>query len=422
MAQMVLITSKQKKLIVIGGGAAGFFCAVNAARLAPSLKVTIIEKSNKLLSKVRVSGGGRCNVTHACFEIPELAKHYPRGQNFLKKAFHWFSPMDTIKWFEQRAVLLKTEEDGRMFPVSNSSETIVDCLLKEANKYAVEILMNKTVESIERDESGEFKIHFKNAAFLEADFVCVACGGFPKSEQFEWLTKTGHHIESPVPSLFTFNIPGDNITSLMGISVPKATVKIQSAKLCESGPLLITHWGLSGPVILKLSAWGAKELARLNYRFSIALNWLPHYNENSLREAWMQLRKQFGPQKIGNKNPFDLPSRLWIYFLNVCSINPDQKWADVNTAHQNRLIKILTGQAFEVTGKTTFKEEFVTCGGIRLPEIDVNSMQSKIVPGLFFAGEITDVDGITGGFNFQYAWTSAWLAAKSIAEVAKKIN
>lgn len=422
MHQMDTTTGKKKKLIVIGGGAAGFFCAVNAARLAPSLNVTIVEKSNKLLSKVRVSGGGRCNVTHACFEIPELVKRYPRGQNFLKKAFHWFSPLDTIKWFEQRSVVLKTEEDGRMFPVSNSSETIVDCLIKEANKYAVEILMNKAVESMEREESGEFKIHFKNGTLLDADFVCIACGGLPKSEQFEWLTKTGHNIELPVPSLFTFNIPGDDITSLMGISVPYATVKIQSTKLCESGPLLITHFGLSGPVILKLSAWGAKELAMLNYHFAIAINWLQHYNESSLREAWIQLRKQYGPQKIGNKNPFDLPSRLWICFLNSCGISPDLKWADVNTSQQNRLIKMLTGQAFQVKGKTTFKEEFVTCGGIRLSEIDVNSMQSKIVPGLFFAGEITDVDGVTGGFNFQHAWTSGWLAAKSIAELAKKIN
>ncbi|HNP21274.1 MAG TPA: NAD(P)/FAD-dependent oxidoreductase [Panacibacter sp.] len=417
-----LNTNKQKTLVVIGGGAAGFFCAVNAARLATSLRVVIVEKSNKILSKVRASGGGRCNVTHACFDLAVLSKNYPRGQHFLKKAFHWFSPANTVEWFEERHVPLKTEADGRMFPLSDNSETIVGCLVKEANKYGVEILMNRTVEEIVKEGDSGFSVHFANAQPLAGDYICVACGGFSKATQFDWLVKTGHQIESPAPSLFTFNIPGNDITSMMGISVPQVTVKILSTKLAESGPLLITHWGLSGPVILKLSAWGAKELAAFNYHFGIVVNWLHTYNESSLKASWSQLRKQYGSQKIGSRNPFALPGRLWNYFLHKCAISPEINWADLSAAQQSRLIKILTGQEFQVSGKTTFKEEFVTCGGIKLAEIDVNSMQSKIVPGLFFAGEIMDVDGVTGGFNFQHAWTSGWLAAKSVAESANNLN
>lgn len=385
--------------------------------MAPSLRVIIVEKSSKVLSKVKVSGGGRCNVTHACFDIAELARHYPRGQNFLKKAFHWFNPPHTIDWFRNRGVDLKTEQDGRMFPISNSSQTIIDCLINELNQYHVQLLLNKTVIRLEKI-NGYFHVHYNNGHIIETDYVCVACGGFPKPEQFDWLVKTGHHIELPVPSLFTFNMPGNTITSLMGISVPHATVKIPATKLDETGPLLITHWGFSGPVILKLSAWGARELAAVNYHFSISVNWLYSYNEASLRQEWVPIRKQFSSQKVGNKNPFELPARLWLYLLNICDINQEFRWADVTGIQQNKLIKTLTAQEFAVKGKTTFKEEFVTCGGIKLSEIDVNSMQSKLVTGLFFAGEIMDVDGITGGFNFQHAWTSGWIAAKAIAQMA----
>lgn len=403
----------QNKLIVIGGGAAGFFCAVNAARLNPLLKVIIVEKSNKVLSKVKASGGGRCNVTHACFEISELVKRYPRGQNFLKKAFHWFNTNDTIKWFEDRGVPLKTENDGRMFPVTNDSQTIIDCLIREANKYNIEILFHTEVKAIHKTEAG-FLLE-TGSTKLMADFLCIACGGYPKATQFEWLKQMGHTIEDPVPSLFTFNIPNNSITALMGISVEKATVKVQSSKLTETGPILITHWGLSGPAVLKLSAWGAKELAQLQYDFSITVNWLPGYNENSLRTEWQHLRNQHATQKIGTKNPFDLPNRLWLYMLDLCAISNDLRWTDLSAALQNKLIKILTGQSFAVKGKTTFKEEFVTCGGVKLSEIDVNTMQSKLMPDLFFAGEVMDIDGITGGFNFQNAWTSGWIAAKHIA-------
>lgn len=401
-------------LIVIGGGASGFFCAVNAARLNPLLKVIIVEKTGKVLSKVKVSGGGRCNVTHACFEIPELVKRYPRGQNFLKKALHWFNTNNTIQWFQERCVKLKAEADGRMFPVTDSSQTIIDCLIKEANKYSVEILYNTEVKSIKKI-GGIFYLETTNPKLQTTNFLCIACGGYPKSSQFEWLLQTGHSIEPPVPSLFTFNIPNNAITALMGVSVESAIVKIQSTKLVETGPLLITHWGLSGPCILKLSAWGARELAVLQYDFSISVNWLPSYNENTLRDKWLSSRNAYATLKISNKNPFGLPNRLWLYVLDVCIINHDTRWIDLSSTLQNKFIKTLTGQGFQVKGKTTFKEEFVTCGGIKLSEIDPNTMQSKLITNLFFAGEIMNIDGITGGFNFQNAWTSGWIAANTIA-------
>ena len=407
--------TKHSTLVVIGGGAAGFFCAVNAARMNPLLKVIIVEKSSKILSKVKVSGGGRCNVTHACFEIPELIKRYPRGQNFLKKTFHWFNTKNTIQWFEERGVQLKTEADGRMFPVTDNSQTIIDCLIKEANKYGVEILFNTEIKSIKR-VNNFFQLETGNRQ-LETNYICIASGGYPKSSQFEWIKNLSHTIEEPVPSLFTFNIPNNKITSLMGVSVEKVAVKIQSTKLSETGSVLITHWGLSGPAVLKLSAWGARELAAFNYHFNILVNWLPAYNENTLREEWSSLRNQFASQKISNKNPFGLPQRLWLNFLDECKIIHDARWAELSSASQNKLIKTLTVQAFEVKGKTTFKEEFVTCGGVKLSEIDASTMQSKIIPHLFFAGEIMDVDGITGGFNFQHAWTSGWIAAKNIASI-----
>jgi len=404
----------QQRLIVIGGGAAGFFCAVNAARLNPSLKVTIVEKTGKLLSKVKVSGGGRCNVTHACFEIPELVKRYPRGQTFLKKAFHWFNTTHTIDWFQERGVRLKTEADGRMFPVTDSSQTIIDCLTREADKYRVTVLMNCDVKNIAA-ENGQFLLTTGNGTTEVADYLCIAGGGYPKSSQFEWLQQTRHTIEAPVPSLFTFNMPGNKITELMGVSVESAAVKIMGSKLQEQGPLLITHWGMSGPAILKLSAWGARELAAKDYSFEIQVNWIPTYNEHTLREEWPYLRERYAAQKINNKNPFGLPNRLWAYLLTLSEIQAHWNWADVTAKAQNQLIKNLSSQLFAVKGKTTFKEEFVTCGGIKLNEIDANTMESKLVPGLFFAGEVMDIDGVTGGFNFQNAWTSGWIAAKSIA-------
>ncbi len=404
----------KKRLIVIGGGAAGFFCAVNAAKLNPALEITIIEKSNKLLSKVKVSGGGRCNVTHSCFSIADMIKKYPRGASFLKKAFHHFFTTDTIAWYKERGVELKTEDDGRMFPVTNSSQTIIDCLMQEVNKYGIEIMMNKEVKQL-TSEKGQWTIDFANGTSLTADYVCIASGGYPKPAQFEWLQKIGHTIEMPVPSLFTFNMPGNSITALMGIVAENVTVKINGTKLSEQGPLLITHWGMSGPAILKLSAWGAKELQAMNYEFKISINWLTIYNEQTLKDKFQQIRFDIAAQKIVNRNPFALPQRLWQYLLQQSGIHEDMRWADLPAKEQNKLIKNLCAQEFAVKGKTTFKEEFVTAGGIALNEIDYNTMQSKKAPGIYFAGEIIDVDGVTGGFNFQNAWTTGFIAAKAIA-------
>lgn len=404
-----------KKLMVIGGGAAGFFCAVNAARLNPLLEVTIIEKSAKLLSKVKVSGGGRCNTTHACFDIPDLVKKYPRGAQFLKKSFHQFNTNDTIQWFEERKVTLVAEADGRMFPSTNDSQTIINCLLQEADRYSVKVILQTEITEIKKVDDQFLLLSSKGHQF-QSDFLCVACGGYPKTAMFDWLTAVGHTIEKPVPSLFTFNMPGNKISTLMGLSVPMATVKVMGTKLVEQGPLLITHWGMSGPAILKLSAWGARSLADANYQFNILVNWLSDYNEQSLREDWHGLRTEHAAQKMMNKNPFGLPGRLWNYLLEISEIKAETRWADLPSKEQNKLIKNLTAGEYKVDGKTTFKEEFVTCGGIKLQEIDGNTMESKKLGNLYFAGEIMDIDGVTGGFNFQNAWTTGWIAANAISK------
>ncbi len=406
----------KKRLVVIGGGAAGFFCAINAAQINPALEVMIVEKTSKLMSKVRISGGGRCNVTHHCFSMAEMIKKYPRGNSFLKKAFHHFFTTDTIQWFNERGVQLKAEADGRMFPTTDSSETIVNCLMKEVNKLGVQILLNREVAALSMVNGG-WSVGYKDGETIMTDFVCVASGGYPKALQFEWLQKLGHTIEAPVPSLFTFNMPGNSITSLMGIVAENASVKIAGSKLQEQGPLLITHWGMSGPCILKLSAWGAKELAAKNYHFSILVNWLPAFNEQTLKDKFQQVRFDQAAQKIVNRNAFGLPQRLWQYLLQQSGVNENLRWADLPAKEQNKLIKNICAQEFAVSGKTTFKEEFVTAGGVALEQVDYNTMQSKIVPNLFFAGEVLNIDGVTGGFNFQSAWTTGYIAAKAIAAV-----
>ena len=414
-----------KQLIVIGGGAAGIYCAVNAAQNDPSLRVTVLEKTGKLLSKVKVSGGGRCNVTHACYDIGEMSKRYPRGGNFVRKAFYRWFTTNTIEWFRVRGVELKTEPDGRMFPVTDSSQTIMDCLMREVNKYGVEIMMQAEVKEVVRGqgpgpgaggEDPRFGVVLADGRELRADYVCVACGGYPKSGMFEWIRGLGHSIEEPVPSLFTFNMPGDPITKLMGISVPDVQVKIAGSKLVQRGPLLITHWGLSGPVILRLSAWGARELAAGGYRFSILVNWLPDRTEQEVRDQLQQVRYDWAARKLGAANPFGLPQRLWDYLLATAGIAEGLRWADLPAREQNRLVGLLCAGGYSISGKTTFKEEFVTSGGVKLSEVDPGTCASKKVPGLFFAGEILDVDGITGGFNFQHAWTSGWIAADTIGK------
>lgn len=418
-------SSYKKELIVIGGGAAGFFCAITAARLNKNLKVTILEKNNKLLSKVKISGGGRCNVTHAMFDIGEMSKRYPRGQNFVKKTFHQFFTTDTIKWFEERGVKLKAEEDGRMFPVTNSSQTIIRCLMQEANKYGVDIRMNSEVKELTVDNL-QFAVKLANSQLLTANFICIGTGGYPKSSMFEWLVSLGHTIAEPVPSLFTFNLPAGKaglskhpITDFMGVSVENARVKIEGTKLSEEGPVLITHWGLSGPAILRLSAWGAKELAGRNYQFIVHINWLPHYNEQNLKAEFQHFRNSFSTKKIINHNFSSLPNRLWQFLLEQSGVNEEMRWADLPARIENDLIKNLVDYIVEVKGKTTFKEEFVTAGGINLSEVDANNMMSKKIPSLYFAGEVLNVDGITGGFNFQHAWTSGWIAGKNIAGAAE---
>ena len=390
----------------------------------PALKVTILEKSNKLLSKVKVSGGGRCNVTHACFDISEMSKRYPRGQNFVKKTFHQFFTTDTINWFEERGVTLKTESDGRMFPVTDSSQTVIDCLLKEAKKYSVNIIMSSEVRKINLQPDSYrdsiFSLQCSNEKNLNADYVCIASGGFPKSSMFGWLKELGHSIEDPVPSLFTFNLPNHPIAKLMGVSVEKAKVKIIGSKLEEEGPLLITHWGLSGPAVLRLSAWGARELGVRSYEFGVLVNWVPEFNEQSLKEKFLQIRTISASQKVIGKNSFGLPNRLWEFLATQSGVKEEMRWADLPAAIQNKFIKNICAYECKVKGKTTFKEEFVTAGGIKLNEVDANTMMSKKNPNLFFAGEVLDVDGITGGFNFQHAWTSGWVAARTIAGISDK--
>jgi predicted Rossmann fold flavoprotein len=408
------MTTMKKKLVVIGGGAAGFFCAVNAARMNPHLQVIILEKTNKLLSKVKVSGGGRCNVTHALFDIVEMSKRYPRGQNFVKKTFHQFFTTDIIEWFKVRGVRLKAEKDGRMFPVTDSSQTIIDCLMNEANSYGVEIRMKAEVKEL-AVENSQFAVHFANCHLLTANFVVIACGGYPKASMFQWLQNLGHTIAEPFPSLFTFNLPKHPITQLMGVSVEKARVKIEGSKLVEEGPVLITHWGLSGPAVLRLSAWGARELTVRNYQFAVHINWLPLFNEQSLKEQFQNFRNINSSKKIINHNFGFLPNRLWQFLLEQSGVNNELRFADLSSKVENILIRNLVDYVVEVKGKTTFKEEFVTAGGINLSEVDANTMMSKKIPYLFFAGEILDVDGITGGFNFQHAWTSGWITAKAIA-------
>ena len=404
----------KSKLVVIGGGAAGFFCAINAARMQPELEVILLEKTGKLLSKVKVSGGGRCNVTHHCFSMAEMVKKYPRGSSFLKKAFYKFFTTDTIQWFTERGVALKAEADGRMFPVTDDSQTIIDCMLAEAAKYNVQIEMNTDVKEIVT-HNYQWEITTAFSKVFLADKICIAAGGSAKLSGFTWLAKLGHNIITPVPSLFTFNMPGNTIRELMGVSVENVTVKIVREKLQTEGPLLITHWGMSGPAILKMSSYAAIMLAEKNYNFTVLINWLPAFNELTLKEKVLQYRLQLATQKIQNRNPFFLPARLWEYLLKVSDVKEGIRWAELPAKEQNKLVKNICAQTFEVKGKTTFKEEFVTAGGVNTDEINANTMESKLHKNLFFAGEVINVDGVTGGFNFQNAWTTGWVAANSMA-------
>lgn len=404
-------------LVVIGGGASGYFCAVNAARLSPGrLQVTILEKTGKTLSKVKVSGGGRCNVTHRDLPIAAFTGHYPRGPQLLKRTLHQFSAADTSAWFEARGVVLKTEPDGRVFPVSNNSGTIIEALEKEAVQYGVQVQLHQAVVSLHKNkDKWELQLLGKPEPLL-VDYVCIATGGLMKKEGYQFLADLGHSIQPPVPSLFTFNLGKHPITELMGVSVEDAVIRITGSKLKQTGPLLITHWGFSGPAVLRLSAWGAEWLAAKHYQFSIQINWLGQsWPEKLLRERWQEIRDQLAARPMGDKNPFGLPKRLWSYLLRAAGIAENLYWSKLPGGPQNKLIQSLVADSYDISGKTTFKEEFVTCGGVDLAEIDPQTMESRRHNGLFFTGEVMNVDGITGGFNFQHAWASGFVAATHIA-------
>mgnify|MGYP006203682683 FL=1 len=398
-------------IIIIGGGAAGFFTAINIVEKNPKLKVAILERGKNVLEKVRISGGGRCNVTHACFVPNDLVKFYPRGEKELKGPFHQFCSGDTIEWFEKHGVELKIEEDGRMFPVSNSSQTIIDCFLKAAQKLKIDVLTGHSVQELYQGEN-YWKISTNHEVF-SCQKVVMATGSNPK--MWELLQNLGHSIIEPVPSLFTFNIKDVRIKDLMGLSTV-ASVKVKKSKLQASGPLLITHWGMSGPGILRLSAWGARELADKKYQFSIQVNWL---NETDFEEAIDLLKtiKEENSKKLVSKYAhFELPKRLWENLVKASGITEETKWADVNKKQLNTLAEQLTNGEFQVNGKSTFKEEFVTAGGIDLKEVNFKTMESKILSNVYFAGEILNIDAITGGFNFQNAWTGGFIVAENIAQ------
>ena len=395
-------------IIIVGGGAAGFFTAINIVEKNPKLKVAILERGADVLGKVRVSGGGRCNVTHACFEPNELVKFYPRGEKELRGPFHQFCSGDTIEWFEKHGVELKIEDDGRMFPVSNSSQTIIDCFLNASQKLGISILTGQSVQSIFKKENC-WKIETQNETFL-AEKLIVATGSNPKI--WELLQTFGHAIVTPVPSLFTFNTKDSRIKDLPGIAT-HVSVKVKDTKLNSAGPLLITHWGMSGPAILKLSAWGARILHDKNYQFTLIVNWLNDSTKEETEILLKELKQEHAKKTVSKKSPFELQNRLWESLVLASGITAETKWADVSKTQIQTLAGQLTEGLFQVNGKSTFKEEFVTAGGIDLKEINFKTMESKLHQNLFFAGEIVNIDAITGGFNFQNAWTSGFIVAQN---------
>jgi predicted Rossmann fold flavoprotein len=400
-------------LVVIGGGAAGFFGAIQAAERKPGLKVLILEKTTKLLTKVKVSGGGRCNVTHNNFNPFELARHYPRGEKALKNLFKSFQAEDTVRWFESKGVTLKAEEDGRMFPITDDSQTIIDCLMEQAHSRKIRLELGAPVSSVKKHDN-IFVVETSQGVF-EADKVLIAAGGNAQAQAYQWIADTGHTIIKPIPSLFTFNEGEKKFKDLMGISVPRAEVKIAGTKFVQEGPLLITHWGLSGPAVIKLSAWAAEYLNGIQYTFQALVSWIGPMKEMGFMEGLQEHKKQRGKQKVTTNPLFGLPQRLWQKLCELSEIEETKIWAEVPQKNMNKLMENTIRCPFQIKGKTTFKEEFVTCGGVDLKEVDLETLQSKLVPGLFFAGEVLHIDGETGGFNFQAAWTTAYVAARTIA-------
>ena len=406
-------------VIVIGGGAAGFFGAIACGSANPRLKVILLEAGRKPLAKVRISGGGRCNVTHHCFDTARLVEHYPRGGKALRGAFTRFGPQDTVQWYASRGVKLKTEADGRMFPITDSSETIVNCLMQAADKAGVDLRTGvgvKTIKQLNSEDKSRFQVELKNGQNLQCDRLLIATGSNPLG--YRWAKHLGHKIESSVPSLFTFNLKDSRLQGLAGVSVSNAVVRLGSGKnkLEQTGALLITHWGVSGPAILKLSAWGARLLYDLKYDSSLQINWLPEYNQENLKQVLTEFKQTNPRKKIINYCPVKLPKRLWQSLVSYVEINSAKVWSEISKKELNKLVAEINQGQYEIKGKGVFKDEFVTCGGVSLKEVNFKTMESKKCPGLYFAGEVLDIDGVTGGFNFQSAWTTSWLAGNAIAD------
>lgn len=409
-------------LVVVGGGAAGFFAAITAAETTPGLRVVILEKAPTVLGKVKISGGGRCNVTHACFDPRELAERYPRGGRSLIGPFHRWGPGDTVDWFESHGVTLKTETDGRIFPVSDDSQTVIDCLIGIAEAAGVRIWTRCEVADAEpkADETGEgWIVHLADGRFLEAGAVLVATGGVRGGIGAEIANGVGHRVEPPAPSLFTFKIPNDpRLVDLSGISVPMAEASVPGTKLRERGPILITHWGLSGPAILRLSSWGARELQERDYQFEVVIDWSGGRPRDQIEKELIASREAHARAMVVGRPSFGLPSRLWQRLVGFAGIAADQRWSNLTRDERQALGEAIGVSRFTVCGKATNKDEFVTCGGVSLKEVDFKTLESRLVPGLFFAGEVLDIDGITGGFNFQSAWTTGRLAGECIGAFA----
>ena len=397
-------------VIVVGAGASGFFAALNAKQMHPHAKVAIIEKNAAILSKVKVSGGGRCNTTHACFEPKQLVKNYPRGQRELLGPFYVFQPQDTIDWFEARGVNLKTESDGRMFPTTDKSETIINCLVDEAKKIGVELLTKQKIVSINKNDSG-FDLVIKEKGNIYCDKLILATGS--AQDGYKWARELGHSIITPLPSLFTFNVPKSPLADLSGVAFENVTVSIKGSSYKQTGPLLITHFGFSGPAVLKLSAWAARLLHEKKYSFDVVINWLPHQSQGATVEQLSTLKRDAANKNLISENVFKLPKSFWKKILTYYEID-EKRLNDLTSKDLNRLAEKLHTDVYQVSGKTTNKEEFVTCGGVALKEVDFKAMESKLCPNLFFCGEILDIDGITGGFNFQNAWTTGYIAGTSI--------
>ena len=402
---------KRKKVAVIGGGAAGFFAALSVAKHHPDAKITLFEKTTKVLAKVKISGGGRCNVTHDCRVVNELIMAYPRGGRKLKSIFHQFQVRDTIQWFEARGVQLKTEADGRMFPTTDQSQSIIDCLVEQTKINGIEIKLKTAVVRMHNNE-GQWILQLSNDQQLGFDKVIVTTGGSPKASGLKWLEDLGHKIVPPVPSLFTFNLPREPLVDLMGIVAQNVQLRIIGTKVQTQGPLLITHWGLSGPAALKASAFGARALAEKNYQFDLSIHWNNEVNADAFFTRFEAAASQHSHKKIFTHNPTTLPLRLWQFLLEKLNIPKERRWNEIGKKNHRRLAEILVNDQYSVQGKTTFKEEFVTCGGVALSNINLNTMESKQAQGIYFAGEVLDIDAITGGYNFQAAWSSGFVAGK----------